>query len=162
MNSDAKREGHYPQFLNGGWWPTPAVTTNDSPQEEEDTSKMVYICHPFGGDVLGNTEKVKEICMGVMELALNGKRPFDDIIPMAPQLMFPTFADDKDPDQREWAMNCSIEILFTCDELWVMYTGKEAIVTPGMRAEIEAASDAEIPIRWVDLNNLEDYDVSTD
>ena len=74
---------------------------------------LVYICSPFSGDVEDNTERTKQFCRFALE---QGQ------IPLAPQLMFPQFMDDENPEERELALFMDIVLLGKCSEMWVLAT----------------------------------------
>ena len=145
--------------FRSGWiepYTDPNANTPCSCDEKEDAGRlMAYICHPLSGDIRGNVDKVKEICMTILEKALRGDWS-SVVTPVAPQLMFPTFADDRDVLQREWTMECCLSLVEQCDVLWVMVSAKFPLVTPGMRQEISRAAEEGIPIMWMDPITLEE------
>jgi hypothetical protein len=99
--------------------------------------KLVYICHPLGGDVKGNQEKVKRICREIML----GR---EDVIPFAPHLYFPDFLDDDDPYERKLGMQGDLLFLRICNEVWV-YGDR---ITKGMKKEIKLARALGIPVKY--------------
>ena len=96
---------------------------------------LVYICSPFAGDVEENTRRTAEFCRFAFE---------NDQIPVAPQLMFPQFLDDDDPEERRLALFMDIVLLGKCQELWVLGDW----ISEGMQIEIETAKKRRQPIRW--------------
>lgn len=71
-----------------------------------------------------------------------------EYVPFAPQLMFPEFLNDNDPQQRIAELVLGAELLKVCDMLWII--GNE--ITKGMRYMIDAAKEAGIPIRLYDTD----------
>ncbi len=95
---------------------------------------LVYICSPFSGDVEDNTERTKQFCRFALE---QGQ------IPLAPQLMFPQFMDDENPEERELALFMDIVLLGKCSEMWVFGD----IISTGMQAELDVAKKRKQKIR---------------
>lgn len=87
--------------------------------------KKVYICSPLKGDIKGNIERARKYCRDAL---LN-----DGCIPIAPHTYFTQFLDDTNAIERAIGMECGIELLDMCDELWVFGT----TISEGMRAEID-------------------------
>ena len=97
---------------------------------------LVYVCHPFAGDVEANTGRVKVICRVLVECGL---------LPIAPQLYLPQFIDEA--AHRDRALQLCLGLLEVCHEVRV-YGGR---ITSGMRQEIEHAEVLGIPVRFVDV-----------
>ena len=87
--------------------------------------KKVFICSPYRGDVEGNTKKARKYCKLAVE---------HGYIPFAPHLFFTQFLNDDMPDERTAGIKMGIEMLLSCDEVWVF--GEE---TEGMKKEIQFA-----------------------
>ena len=98
---------------------------------------LVYICSPFSGDVEGNTECTKRFCRFALD---QGQ------IPLAPQLMFPQFMDDGNPEERGLALFMDIVLLGKCSELWVLGD----TISAGMQAELDVAKKRGQKIRYFD------------
>jgi len=96
---------------------------------------LVYICSPLSGDVEGNTERTRKFCRFALE---KGQ------IPLAPQLMFPQFMDDSDPEERQLALFMDVILLGKCSELWVL--GDR--VSEGMAEEIAVAEKRRQQVRY--------------
>lgn len=94
--------------------------------------KVVYISHPFRGDVAVNRERVRHISKAV-------KR---DYVPLAPHLLLPAYADEATERDRA--------ILRGADELWVC--AKDA--SKGMAGEIAEARRLGLPVYRVDANRF--------
>jgi len=109
-------------------------------------TQLVYICHPLTEDVEGNVEKVKLICKALLQAQRDtwGEDGEIDICPVAPQLMLPYGLDAASKLDNEFALRQCLNLLAACDELWV-YGDR---CTAGMRAEIEFASENNIPVCW--------------
>ena len=97
---------------------------------------LVYICSPYAGDVVKNTERAKLYSrFAVIER---------DAIPFAPHLLLPQYLSDDDPEERELALFMDIVFLGKCNELWVF--GEN--ITEGMQREIEKAKTRNMAIRY--------------
>lgn len=98
---------------------------------------LVYICSRYAGDVEENTVRTQQFSRFCLE---KGN------IPLAPQLMFPQFMDDQDPEERGLAISMDMVLMGKCDECWVLLM--DAGVSPGMTVEINRAKKRRQPIRW--------------
>ena len=73
---------------------------------------------------------------------------------IVPHLYYPTFLDDSDEDEREIGTESAIRLLHVCDTLFV-FIGLG--VSSGMEAEIEAAKQKDMEIRYFkNINELRD------
>lgn len=95
---------------------------------------LIYVCSPFSGDVEGNTKRTIDFCRFAL---VQGQ------IPLAPQLMFPQFMDEENPEQRELALFMDIVLMGKCSELWVLGD----TISVGMEAEIAKAKQRRQRIR---------------
>ena len=86
---------------------------------------LVFIAYAFQNNP-NNIEKTKQYCL----LAIKNKH-----VPFSPALHYPRFLNDFDIKERITGINCGLEILKRCDELWVC--GDE--VTSGVQQEIDLA-----------------------
>lgn len=98
--------------------------------------KLVYICSPLHGDIMGNIKKANEYCAAAAHFG---------VVPLAPHTIFTKYLDDNIPDQRERGLAMGLELLSRCDEIWVCGN----IITPGMRNEIQFAKEHGIPINYI-------------
>jgi hypothetical protein len=96
---------------------------------------MVFVCSPYRGDVVANIAFAKRCCLEVIKA---GKTPF------APHLYFTQFLDDDIPEERERGINCGLEVLSHCSEIWVF--GDK--ITDGMLAEIDYAEQHGIVVKY--------------
>jgi len=98
--------------------------------------KIVYISHPMGGDILGNTQKVIAICRQIHN---------EEVVPFVPYLAAFQYLDDTDPRERQKGIDAST-VFFTrpgaFDELW-LYGNR---ISEGMRGEIILALENSIPV----------------
>jgi hypothetical protein len=101
-------------------------------------TKVVYICHPFRGDVAANRERVRRICAAV-------KR---DYVPLAPHLLLPAYIDEA--TERDLALEHGLALLRGADELWVCADP----VTDGMAGELAEARRLGLPIYRIDVDAL--------
>ena len=65
---------------------------------------------------------------------------------MTPHLYMTKALDDRDPLEREIGMAAGRRLLLHCDEIWV---GQKYGISEGMKAEIELATKAGIPVKIV-------------
>ena len=103
--------------------------------EEKVFRPLVYICSPYKGDVEKNTETARRFSRFAME---SGQ------IPLVPQLMYPQFMSDENPEERKLVLFMDTVLLGKCQELWVL-TGS---ITEGMALEIEVAKRRGQKIRY--------------
>jgi len=92
--------------------------------------KVVYLCHPFSGDIAVNCERVRRFCLAV-------KR---EVVPIAPHLMLPRYIDEA--TERDLALRHGLALLRLADEVWVLSDR----VSPGMHGEIVEARKLGIPV----------------
>lgn len=101
-------------------------------------TKVVYICHPFRGDIAGHRERVRRICAAV-------KR---DYVPLAPHLMLPAYIDEA--TERDLALEHGLALLRGVDELWICTDP----VSEGMAGEITEALRLGIRAYRIDVDRL--------
>ena len=97
--------------------------------------KIVFIAHPIGGDVPGNSRKVLEIC----------KRVHDrNTIPFVPYLVSLQYLDDEVPEDRELGIEANLEFFHRghIDEVWLF--GDR--ISTGMEREVRLALELGIPV----------------
>lgn len=105
-------------------------------------SKRVYICSPYKGNVDKNTAQARIYCRFAFE---------EGFVPIAPHLYYPQFLDDDDKGERAAGLRYGLEAMWQCREVWVF--GR--MISEGMGAEIELASDLKIPIKYFDSDMIE-------
>lgn len=101
--------------------------------------RNVYVCAPYGGTIdeeLHNTMLTIKRCRQLYEQGCN---------PIAPQIYYPRFLDDQNPDERRDGLDAAKDWLKHCDIVYV-YGDR---ITPGMCGEIEMAKKLGIPIKHV-------------
>lgn len=101
-------------------------------KEQKKYRPIVYVCSPYSGDVVGNTEKARKYCRYAVD---------QGAIPIAPHLLLPQFM--KEENERELAMFMDIAILSKCKELWVFGSP-----TAGMQSEIAYAESKKMTIKY--------------
>jgi hypothetical protein len=101
-------------------------------------TKVVYICHPFRGDVAANRERVRRICAVV-------KR---DYVPLAPHLLLPAYIDEA--TERDLALEHGLALLRGADEMWICADD----VSEGMAGELAEARRLGLPIYRIDVDAL--------
>jgi len=101
-------------------------------------TKVVYICHPFRGDIAANRERVRRICAAV-------KR---DYVPLAPHLLLPAYIDEA--TERDLALEHGLALLRGADEMWVCADD----VSEGMAGEIAEALRLGVPVYRIDVGSL--------
>jgi len=100
--------------------------------------KMVYIASPYSGDIEHNTEMAQKYCRFAAG---------QGVIPMAPHLLFTRFLDDRKPEERELGCRMGLELLSSCNELWIC--GPR--ISSGMAAEIAEAERLGIKTVHMDM-----------
>ncbi len=100
--------------------------------------RVVYICHPFRGDVAANRERVRCICAAIK----------CDYVPLAPHLLLPAYIDEA--TERDLALEHGLALLRGADELWVCANP----VSEGMEGEIAEALRLGVPIYRIDVDAL--------
>ena len=95
---------------------------------------LVYICSPLAGDMAANMEKARAYCRFALE---------QQVVPIAPHLLFPQFMDEDTPERRALALEMGLALVQKCSELW--YFGQR--VSSGMAGEIEEAQRLQMRVR---------------
>lgn len=95
--------------------------------------KKVYICSPLRGDYIQNIENAKKYSR---EAVLSG------YIPVTPHIYFAQFMDDSNSEERELALKIGLELLRSCDEMWIL--GPH--ILEGMKTEIDLARRLSIKV----------------
>jgi len=98
---------------------------------------LIYVCSPLAGDYVINIERAARFCRFVSS---------QHSIPMAPHLYFTRFLDDAIAEERDLGLEMGLEILRSCDAVWVF--GSK--ISPGMRREIQLAKEIEKPVLYFD------------
>ena len=108
--------------------------------------KNIYVCSPLSGNIQRNTEKARLFAKHVAE---NGG------IPLAPHIT--GLFDDTKPEERKMGLEYGIDLLKSCNEVWVF--GDR--VSDGMRGEIEHAIENDIPVFHINERTFErsDFDI---
>jgi len=101
--------------------------------EEASEKKLVYVCSPYAGDILGNTERARKYAKHAISMGA---------LPFVPHLMFTQIYNDGVPSERGIGCALGLEMLDHCDELWV-YGNK---ISAGMKAEMAYAEKFSIPV----------------
>lgn len=97
--------------------------------------KFIYICSALRGDIERNIRKANGYCRFAVK---------HSVVPIAPHTMFAGFLDDTIPEEREIGLAMGLELLKHCSEVWVF--GEK--ISEGMRAEIKAAEELNIPLKY--------------
>ncbi len=127
--------------------PTPqqALSTIEAEKKAMKTYRpLVYVCSPYSGDTLKNTENARRYSRFAFE---QGR------IPIAPHLLFTQFLDDHNPIEREMGMHFGNVLMSLCREVWVFGD----IISPGMDAEIRRARWKNYRLRFF-TNDLEEVE----
>lgn len=114
--------------------PTAYTALTNIEREKKQWRKIVFICSPYAGDVVGNVMRTKRYA----RFALT-----EGAVPIIPHLMYPQFLQDDDKDERKLGIEMGLVLLTRCDELWVFGTK----VSQGMAIEIKKAKQRNITIR---------------
>ncbi|WP_416999697.1 hypothetical protein [Acidaminococcus intestini] len=127
--------------------PTPqqALSTIEAEKKAMKTYRpLVYVCSPYSGDTLKNTENARRYSRFAFE---QGR------IPIALHLLFTQFLDDDNPMEREMGMHFGNVLMNLCREVWVFGD----IISPGMDAEIRRARWKNYRLRFF-TNDLEEVE----
>lgn len=111
--------------------------------------KKIYVCSRLAGEVEENIEKAKGYCEYVAKVC--------GAIPIAPHIYFTQFLDDGIPEERTFGTLAGLQLLSECDELW--YFGDQ--INKGMIAEIIAAKEEKIPVRYVSDREIQEKQLET-
>lgn len=103
---------------------------------------LVYICSPFSGGIAENNERTRRFCRFALK---QGQ------IPLAPQLMFPQFMDDENPEERSLAIFMDIVLMGKCSEVW----GLGDRISADMGTEIARAKQRKQRIRYFNSEYME-------
>ena len=106
--------------------------------------KRVYICAPLGGDVQKNVENAR--IYAKYALLECGAAPF-------PPHCYAEILDDNVSEQRELGMRAAKSFIWACDELWVFSSQR----TRGMREEIDWCKQINIPVKYIQDNQIEKF-----
>jgi len=96
--------------------------------------KLVYVCSPYAGDIVGNTERAKGYSRQVVDAGF---------VPVTPHLLYPQFIDEA--TEREKGLFCGMALLEMCAEVWVF--GDH--ISSGMEAEIRRARELDKRVMYV-------------
>ena len=99
----------------------------------------IFICSPYQGNIEENKKKAAYYAK-IVAKAGN--------VPVAPHIYFPTFLDEKNPNERMTGIEMGLELMDTCDMVYVF--GFE--ITEGMRFELEHAKEMKKPVRLYDTD----------
>ena len=128
----------YSRFNHEGYYDPTAYQAFTNIEEEKRKARfrpIVYVCSPYAGDTVRNTENARRFCRYVVD---NGG------IPVAPHLLFPQFMDDSDEQDHELAMFMNMALMSKCAEVWVF--GEH--ISKGMAAELRKAEEKQRPVRY--------------
>ena len=98
-------------------------------------NKLIYICSPFRGDYETNTKNAIRYSAAAFAAGY---------IPVTPHIYFPQFMDDRNPVEREKAMQAGEQLLLRCSEVWAFGLDHPS---EGMSSEIAIAERHGIPVR---------------
>lgn len=113
--------------------PTAHEAVRNIEKEQKKWRPLVYICSPYSGDVVGNTEKARRYSRFAVDKGA---------IPLTAYLLLPQFMSEK--TERDLALFMDMVLMSKCEEVWVF--GKD--ITSGMAAEIAKAKKKNMTIRY--------------
>lgn len=120
----------------------------EEPSIKRRTNGLIYVCSPYRAKSRGERKRNIEYAEQLTRLAV-----FSGGTPVTPHLYMTKALDDRDPLEREIGMAAGRRILLHCDEIWV---GRKYGISEGMRAEIELATEAGIPVKIVNTYDHEE------
>lgn len=97
-------------------------------------SPIVYICSPYSGAVMHNTEMASQYSRFAVD---------EGYVPITPHLYLPLFISEE--TERDLAIRTCLRLMDVCSELWVC--GDK--ITDGMRREMAYAAEIGIPISQI-------------
>ena len=103
---------------------------------------ITYICSPYRGET---TEAVVRHTSYAAHLTTEAIRAGE--VPITPHLYIPQALNDRDPEERQLALDIGLRLLCQCTR---MIVGLRFGISDGMKDEIEAAVAGGIPILWID------------
>ena len=106
--------------------------------EEKEIRKfrpLVYICSPYAGDIVLNTENARRYSKYAVD---------SGCIPVTPHLLFPQFLDENNPNERKLGLHFGNVLQDKCSAVWVF----GEYISEGMKAEIERAKRERQKIRY--------------
>lgn len=101
--------------------------------------RLVYISSPLRGDMERNIQRARDYCAYAASCG---------VIPLAPHTIFTQYLDDELPEQREQGLRMGRDLMWRCDDLWVV----GSTISSGMQEEIELAKKLYMPIFYVRKN----------
>lgn len=104
-----------------------------TPERSQDGPKLVYICAPLRGDVIGNIEFARQKAQEVFQ---------SGDIPVCPHIILPTNTDPACSVQDEAAQEMGLRLVESCQRVNVY----GSTITEEMQAEISHAREREIPV----------------
>lgn len=110
-----------------------SVFRERTPEREQTSPKLVFICAPLRGDVEANIEFARQKAREVFA---------DGDIPVCPHLLFPPIADPNDPEQDTKGRKMVMRLLESCQQMNVY----GPVWTDGMWQEIYKAGELGIPV----------------
>ena len=96
---------------------------------------IVYICSPYAGDVESNVRAAQRYSRFAVDRGY---------LPIAPQLLFPQFMNDRDVKERQLGLFFGNVLMSKCAEVWVFGSR----ISSGMEAEIERAKRKNYTVRY--------------
>lgn len=117
----------------------------EEPNIKRRTNGLIYVCSPYRAKSRGEQQRNIEYAEHLTRLAV-----FSGGTPVTPHLYMTKALDDWDPLEREIGMAAGRRLLLHCDEIWV---GQKYGISEGMKAEIELATKAGIPVKLFDGQN---------
>ena len=106
--------------------------------------ETVYICSPYSGSAEQIAENVK-VAQIACKVALDC-----GFAPIAPHLYLPAILMDKNPFERNIALEVCLKFVLACDRMWVIGTN----ITSGMDKEINCARYAGKKIHFIRLEEM--------
>lgn len=119
--------------------PTAYAAIKDADARKFHFRPIIYVCSPYSGDVIGNTERARGYSRFVVD---------EGGIPLTPHLYLPQFMQEE--TERDLAIFMDVALLSKCAELWVFGD----VISAGMQIEIDRAQHKGKPVRYVSEEEL--------
>ena len=106
------------------------------------SAQKVYVCSPYRGNGDGDIQFHESFAAAICRFLWNTR----GVLPIATHLFFPRFLDDKDPRQRDWALEAGRMAIEECD--YVYCAALAAPPSDGMAQEMEHAAARGILVEY--------------
>ena len=129
---------------NAAEWPFPEGIVNKHPRAAD----KVYVCSPYRGDGNGDYYFHIRFASAICRFLYKTR----GAMPLATHLFFPNFLNDKNRQERDWALEAGRMIIEKCDYVYCACLGSQ-VPSSGMEAECNHAANRGIPVEYCYYSN---------